>query len=79
MRVKNIKGTSNNTCICGSWLTHWEFFLIFHSHLGNCCSEKSCKIDQKLGHMSKRLTLVMIIGILYHYATAIIELTIILS
>ena len=44
MRVKNIKGTSDNTCICGSWLTHWENFS--NSHLRNCCSEKSCKKSQ---------------------------------
>ena len=26
MRVKNLNGTSKNTCSCGSWLKHWEKF-----------------------------------------------------
>ena len=52
MRVKNIKGTSDNTCICGSWLTHWENFS--NSHLRNCCSEKSCKNRPEVGaHVKK--------------------------
>ncbi len=24
MKIKNINGTSDNTCTCGSWLKHWE-------------------------------------------------------
>jgi hypothetical protein len=24
MKVKNVKGTSNNNCSCTSWLKHWE-------------------------------------------------------
>ena len=24
MKVTNINGTSDNTCLCGSWLKHWE-------------------------------------------------------
>jgi hypothetical protein len=26
MRIRNINGTSDNTCKCGSWLQHWEKF-----------------------------------------------------
>lgn len=26
MKVKNINGTSDNTCKCGSWLDHWKKF-----------------------------------------------------
>ncbi len=26
MKVKNINGTSGNTCKCGSWLNHWMNF-----------------------------------------------------
>lgn len=26
MKVKNINGTSQNTCKCGSWLEHWKNF-----------------------------------------------------
>lgn len=26
MKIKNINGTSQTTCRCGSWLKHWEKF-----------------------------------------------------
>jgi len=26
MKVKNINGTSDNICKCGSWLNHWKNF-----------------------------------------------------
>lgn len=26
MRIRNINGTSQNVCKCGSWLRHWERF-----------------------------------------------------
>jgi hypothetical protein len=26
MKIKNINGTSDSTCRCGSWLKHWERF-----------------------------------------------------
>jgi len=26
MKIKNINGTSQNKCVCGSWLKHWEKF-----------------------------------------------------
>jgi len=26
MKIKNINGTSQTTCSCGSWLKHWEKF-----------------------------------------------------
>jgi hypothetical protein len=26
MKIRNINGTSQNSCSCGSWLTHWEKF-----------------------------------------------------
>jgi hypothetical protein len=26
MKIKNINGTSQNTCKCGSWLKHWQKF-----------------------------------------------------
>jgi len=26
MQIKNINGTSDTTCACGSWLKHWEKF-----------------------------------------------------
>lgn len=26
MKVKNVKGTSDKSCSCGSWLNHWKKF-----------------------------------------------------
>jgi hypothetical protein len=26
VRIKNINGTSQTTCVCGSWLQHWKNF-----------------------------------------------------
>ena len=26
MKITNINGTSDTTCVCGSWLRHWEKF-----------------------------------------------------
>ena len=26
MKIRNINGTSDNNCSCGSWLKHWENF-----------------------------------------------------
>ena len=26
MKIKNINGTSQNKCVCGSWMKHWEKF-----------------------------------------------------
>lgn len=26
MKVKNINGTTDNTCNCGSWLNHWRLY-----------------------------------------------------
>ena len=26
MKIRNINGTSDTTCSCGSWLAHWERF-----------------------------------------------------
>jgi hypothetical protein len=37
--IKNINGTSDNKCICGSWLKHWEKF---SKKTANYCAEKTC-------------------------------------
>ena len=51
MRVKNLNGTSQRTCKCGSWLKHWENF-------GGCvttiCSVVNCgEIAEVGGHVQK--------------------------
>jgi hypothetical protein len=51
MRVKNLNGTTQRTCKCGSWLKHWENF-------GGCfatiCSVDGCNNDAEVGgHVQK--------------------------
>ena len=52
MKVKNINGTSQNTCKCGSWLDHWKNFS--GQSLSNYCSEKNCTEKPGVGaHVQK--------------------------
>jgi len=52
MRVKNIEGTSQNACKCGSWLDHWKKFS--RQALPQHCSEKSCTKKPEVGaHVQK--------------------------
>ncbi len=39
MKVKNINGTSQNNCKCGSWLKHWEKF---SGRKAYSCSAEGC-------------------------------------
>ena len=50
-KVKNINGTSDNICKCGSWLKHWENFSEQKAFL---CSEKNCfKLAEVGAHVQK--------------------------
>ncbi len=40
MKVKNINGTANNSCSCGSWLDHWKRYS--GQPIPAYCAEKSC-------------------------------------
>lgn len=52
MKVKNINGTSNSSCKCGSWLEHWKKFS--DQSLSIHCSEKSCIKKPEVGaHVQK--------------------------
>ncbi len=52
MKVKNINGTSDNTCSCGSWLAHWEKFS--NISLGKYCYETKCINKPEVGaHVQK--------------------------
>jgi hypothetical protein len=52
VKVKNINGTSPNTCNCGSWLDHWIKFS--GQELPQYCSELSCVAKPELGaHVQK--------------------------
>lgn len=50
-KVKNINGTSDNNCKCGSWLQHWKNF---SGHPVTWCVEKSCIEKDLVGaHVQK--------------------------
>lgn len=40
MKVRNINGTSDYTCKCGSWLEHWKNFA--GGSVPNLCPETNC-------------------------------------
>lgn len=41
MKVKNLKGTGDNTCSCKGWLNHW-LNTTGETSLPNFCGELSC-------------------------------------
>lgn len=47
MKVKNINGTSANTCKCGSWLNHWMQYS--RKPLPAYCSEVTCSQKPEVG------------------------------
>lgn len=50
-KVKNINGTGQKTCKCGSWLAHWEKF---SRQTTKFCVEVSCiKTDLVGAHVQK--------------------------
>jgi hypothetical protein len=52
MKVKNINGTSQSSCSCGSWLDHWEKFS--GQALPTFCSEEKCMKKPVVGaHVQK--------------------------
>jgi hypothetical protein len=46
MRIKNINGTAENRCSCGSWLNHWERF---SRQVAYTCSVPGCKKSEIVG------------------------------
>ena len=51
MKVKNINGTSQNKCKCGSWLQHWRNF---SKQTATECRAKGCSRNNLLGaHVQK--------------------------
>lgn len=51
MKIKNINGTSHNTCSCGSWLKHWEKF---SGLTATYCNEVKCRNKDLVGaHIQK--------------------------
>ena len=52
MKVKNINGTSQNICKCGSWLDHWKKFS--GQSLPSHCLEQKCLQKPEVGaHVQK--------------------------
>lgn len=52
MRVKNINGTSQNVCKCGSWLDHW--LNSSEQNLPSQCPTQGCLSKPEVGaHVQK--------------------------
>lgn len=52
MKVKNINGTSQNICKCGSWLEHWKKYS--SQVLSAYCAETKCIQKPEVGaHVQK--------------------------
>ena len=55
MQVKNINGTSQNDCKCGSWLEHWKIFS--GQQVPKYCSKEKCTEKPTVGaHVQKDST-----------------------
>jgi hypothetical protein len=51
MKIRNVNGTSQNKCNCGSWLKHWENF---SKQKANFCPVKNClEMDLIGAHVQK--------------------------
>jgi hypothetical protein len=51
VRVKNINGTSDTACVCGTWLKHWE---TFSGRTATYCSGSTCVRTDLVGaHVQK--------------------------
>jgi hypothetical protein len=52
IQVRNIEGTSDNTCKCSSWLDHWKNY--GGDSIPKYCSEEKCTSPPTLGsHVQK--------------------------
>lgn len=52
MKMRNINGTSANTCSCGSWLGHWKAYS--GQKVPEYCPEKTCLEKSEVGaHVQK--------------------------
>jgi len=57
MKVKNINGTSDSTCKCDSWLTHWEKFNSAGQKVPTYCPVETCYKKPEVGaHVQKDST-----------------------
>lgn len=55
MIVRNINGTNDNSCKCGSWLEHWKKFS--GRDLPSFCPEDKCSQKPEVGaHVQKENT-----------------------
>lgn len=52
MKIKNINGTSDNSCKCDSWLDHWKKYS--KQQLPSYCPESNCVAKSEVGaHVQK--------------------------
>lgn len=54
-KVRNINGTADNVCRCGSWLEHWKSFS--RQQVPTACPEATCLDRPEVGaHVQKEDT-----------------------
>ncbi len=54
MKVKNINGTSQNRCSCGSWIQHWRNY---SGQTATVCRAKGCSGTNLVGaHVQKEVS-----------------------
>jgi len=52
IKVKNINGTSDNSCQCSSWLEHWKIFSKINDRV--TCVKNFCMKEADVGaHVQK--------------------------
>lgn len=52
MRIRNVNGTSDLSCSCGSWLNHWKNYS--RQSVPSYCSERNCIKKPEVGaHVQK--------------------------
>lgn len=53
-KIKNINGTSDNKCKCGTWIDHWKKYNIQRQTLPIFCPTKGCLEKPTVGaHVQK--------------------------
>ena len=54
MKVKNVSGTSERSCKCGSWIEHWNNFN--KGQVATVCRAKGCSNKDIVGAHVKKIT-----------------------
>ena len=69
MKVKNINGTSQTNCSCGSWLQHWRKY---SNQNATICRASGCSRTDLVGAHVQKDEIMTVAGISFHFAQLII-------